>query len=199
MNLSEYARKHGIQYRAAWNRYKAGKIKGAYQDEVGHIIIPDPEENMLMDAAVYSRVSDGSKRHTRLPAQQERVERWAVKNGYRVAVSVAEVGSGVNDKRRKLTALLKRDDWGTLIVEHKGRLTRFGFNWFRLFLEQRGRRIVVVNENDNDRADLVADLIAIIYSFCARLYGQRRSEHAKKMTRVVEQAEAERNGEVNHE
>lgn len=101
--------------------------------------------------------------------------------------SVAEVGSGVNDKRRKLTALLKRDDWGTLIVEHKDRLTRFGFEWFRLFAEQTGRRILVVNEAADDRTDLIQDLVSIIYSFSARLYGRRRAERAQRIVRLLEE------------
>ena len=138
---------------------------------------------------MYARVSDPSKRKTQLPAQQKRVEDWAIANGYRVVASVSEVGSGVNDKRRRLSALLKRDDWGTLIVEHKDRLTRFGFEWFRLFIEQQGRRIVVINEAGDDRADLVQDLVSIIYSFSARLYGQRRSKRAEAMVRIVEDGE----------
>ncbi len=119
--------------------------------------------------------------------KQKRMEDWAVANGYRVVASVAEVGSGVNDKRRKLTALLKRDDWGTLIVEHKDRLTRFGFEWFRLFAEQTGRRILVVNEAADDRTDLIQDLVSIIYSFSARLYGRRRAERAQRIVRLLEE------------
>ena len=64
MKLSEYAAKHGIQYRAAWNRFKAGKIPGAWQDESGTIIVPDETQARLNDAAVYARVSDPSKRKT---------------------------------------------------------------------------------------------------------------------------------------
>ena len=185
MKLSEYASKHGIQYRAAWNRFKAGKIPGAWQDESGTIVIPDKNTSRLNDAAVYARVSDPAKRKTQLPHQQHRVEEWAQANGYRVVESVAEVGSGVDDKRRKLTALLKRDDWGTLIVEHKDRLTRFGFEWFRLFIERSGRRLVVINETKEERADLIADFVAIIYSFSARLYGQRRTKRVKEFSRMV--------------
>ena len=105
MKLSEYAKRHDIQYRAAWNRYKAGRIPGAYQDEMGAIIVPDDTKASERDAVIYARVSDPSKRKTQLPAQQKRMEDWAVANGYRVVASVAEVGSGVNDKRRKLVLL----------------------------------------------------------------------------------------------
>lgn len=188
MKLSEYARLHDIQYRTAWNRFKAGRIPGAYQDDVGAIIVPDESKGFtLNDAAVYARVSEPAKRMTQLPAQEKRVQDWAVANGYRIVASVSEVGSGVNDQRRKLASLLKRGDWGTLIVEHKDRLTRFGFNWFRLFIEQQGRRIVVINEAADDRTDLVQDLISIIYSFSARLYGKRRAERAQRIVRLLKE------------
>jgi len=39
--LKEYAIDHGIKYRAAWNRYKAGKIPSALQDEFGKILIKE--------------------------------------------------------------------------------------------------------------------------------------------------------------
>ena len=84
MKLSEYAKRHDIQYRAAWNRYKAGRIPGAYQDEMGAIIVPDDTKASERDAVIYARVSDPSKRKTQLPAQQKRMEDWAVANGYRV-------------------------------------------------------------------------------------------------------------------
>ena len=185
MKLSEYARREGIAYRAAWNRYKAGKIEGAHQDEHGRIRVPENIGVNLGDAAIYARVSDPSKRKTQLPSQRQRMEEWAVMNGYRVVESVAEVGSGLNENRKGLKALLLRDTWGTLIVEHKDRLTRFGFNWFKLFIEAQGREIIVVNEVHDDRADIVQDLISIIYSFSARLYGKRKSERAKTIAAII--------------
>lgn len=169
----------------------AGKIPGAWQDESGTIIVPDENPVKLNDAAVYARVSDPSKRKNQLPDQRKRMEGWAVANGYRVVASVAEVGSGLDDRRRKLATLLKRDDWGTLIVEHKDGLTRFGFEWFRLYVEREGRRIVVVNEAADDRADLIQDFVSIIYSFSVRLYGRRRSKRARAMAAMVEDDDAD--------
>jgi hypothetical protein len=45
-------------------------------------------------------------------------------------------------------------------------------------LELQGRTIEVVNVAENDKEDLIADLVAIVYSFTARLYGQRRSKRS---------------------
>ena len=41
MKLSQYAKKLGITYRTAWNHYKKGLIKNAYQLATGTIIVPD--------------------------------------------------------------------------------------------------------------------------------------------------------------
>jgi hypothetical protein len=39
--LRDYAKEHGIKYRAAWNRYKKGLIKGAFKDECNRILVPE--------------------------------------------------------------------------------------------------------------------------------------------------------------
>jgi putative resolvase len=76
-------------------------------------------------------------------------------------------------------------------VEHKDRLTRFGFRYLDTLLTNQGRAIEVVNQGraievvnqaENGTEDLLADLTAIVYSFCARLYGQRR---AKRTTEAI--------------
>jgi len=60
--------------------------------------------------------------------------------GLSVVLVVKEIASGVNDTRLKLSALLKDNSWGTLVVEHKARLLRVGFGWFDLLLGLQGRR-----------------------------------------------------------
>jgi predicted site-specific integrase-resolvase len=84
---------------------------------------------------------------------------------------VSEVASGMNDTRPKLHALLKRADFDLLLVEHKERLTRFGFAWFETLCPF---KIEVINLAEHGTNDLMEDLVAILTSFTARLYGQRR-------------------------
>jgi len=52
MKLSEYAQRNGIKYRAAWNRFKAGKNEGAYRDESGHVVGSDPQHALVAKPAV---------------------------------------------------------------------------------------------------------------------------------------------------
>lgn len=66
-----------------------------------------------------------------------------------------------------------------LVVEHKDRLTRFGFNYIRCVIENNGGKVVVINPKENEREELIEDFISIITSFCARIYGKRRSVRKK--------------------
>jgi putative resolvase len=101
---------------------------------------------------------------------------------------VKEIVSGVNDGRPKWLSLLKDASITLLVVEHKDRLTRFGFRSIETLLELQERKIEVVNVAENDKEDLLHDLASIVYSMCARLYGQRRAK--RKTERLVAQLQA---------
>lgn len=101
---------------------------------------------------------------------------------------IKEVGSGINDSRPKLLALLEDQSMGLIVVEHVDRLTRFGFRYLDTLLKTQGRAIEVVNHAENGTEDLLTDLTAIIYSFCARRYGQRRAK--RKTEAIVRELEA---------
>ncbi len=174
--LSDYARERGIGYRAAWNRFKAGQIPGAWLDETGHVVVPDPSEQKGNRAVIYARVSSAENRPN-LDSQAKRLAQYATARGWQVVGVVKETGSGVNDHRKKLEKLLQKSNgWDILVVEHKDRLTRFGFHYIYTLLSQMGKRVEVINMADDDKEDLVQDLMAVIYSFSARMYGLRRSK-----------------------
>ena len=94
-----------------------------------------------------------------------------------------EIGSGVNDTRPKLLKLLTDPSVGVIVVEHKDRLTRFGYNYLEQLLKMQDRRIEVINLAENGKEDLIQDFVSIVTSFCARLYGQRRSK--RKTERLI--------------
>jgi putative resolvase len=90
---------------------------------------------------------------------------------------VKETGSGLNEQRPKLLKLFSRDDWDVLVVEHKDRLTRFGFGFLEIAAARGRQRIEVVNQTaETDTDDLMQDFVSVVTSFCARLYGRRRSQ-----------------------
>jgi putative resolvase len=126
-------------------------------------------------------VSDNASKDN-LERQAERLKEYAIARGYQIKHVVKEIGSGVNDARPKLMKLLNQKDYKILLVEHKDRLTRFGFNYIKGWLESTGRKIEIVDETDDDKTDLMQDLVSIVYSFSARLCGLRR---AKKKTEEI--------------
>lgn len=181
--LSEYAKERSVTYRTAWNHYKSGKIPGAFADDLGNILIPifkSDKDNKDIKVSIYARVSSNDRKNS-LDEQLNRLTNYSINNGYKIIHSIKEIGSGMNDSRKKLEKLLLKDDWDVLIIENKDRLTRFGFNYIELLLNKMGKEIIVVNESDNDKEDLMKDLISIIYSFSARMYGLRRRKNKQEI------------------
>jgi predicted site-specific integrase-resolvase len=176
MKLSEYARQNGISYKTAWRWWKEGTLPGK-QMPSGTVIVEEPREPTAMPqrVAVYVRVSSTENR-TNLEAQAERVSAYCAAHGYQVQQMIKEIGSGLNEQRPKFLAILADPTITHIVVEHKDRATRFGFRYLETLLAAQGRAIEVVNVAESDTADLVTDLVSIVYSFAARLYGQRRAK-----------------------
>lgn len=183
MKLTEYAKQTGISYATAYRWFKAERIPGAWQSDTGTIIVPNALPGIepapaRMRTVIYARVSFNGQRHTNLETQAERMAQFCTANGWVVDRVVKEVASGLSDQRPKLDSILKDPGLGRLVVEHRDRLTRFGFNYLQTMGDVLGFEIVVADKRfDGDKADLMADFTAIITSFCARLYSQRRGKH----------------------
>lgn len=188
MKLSDYAKQQGISYRTAFRWWQAGQLPG-YQAATGTIIVQEPKASASAPqrVAIYARVSSHEHQAT-LDRQAERLVSYCAAKGYQVSRVVKEIGSGVNDSRPKLLALLEDQAISLIVVEHKDRLTRFGFRFLDTLLKGQGRALEVVDEAENETEDLRADLASIIYSFCARLYGQRRAK--SKTETIVKELEA---------
>jgi putative resolvase len=183
MKLSQYAKKVGVTYRTAFRWWQTGQIKG-YQLPSGTIVVTEGEERQesrTEQIAIYARVSSHEHK-ANLERQAQRLADYCAAKGYQVSKVVKEIASGVNDNRPKFLALLGDQRITRIVVEHKDRATRFGFRYVETLLSGQGRTIEVVNLAENNREDLLADLVSIIYSFAARLYGQRR---AKRKTEAI--------------
>lgn len=186
MKLSAYARHVGVSYRTALRWFKSGKLQGRQMD-TGTILITEPvgesaTQALPLKVAIYTRVS-AAENKANLEGQAKRLQDYCAAKGYPIAQVVKEIGSGVNDTRPKLMRLLTDPAMTLIVVEHKDRLTRFGFNYIEQLLKLQGRQIEVINLAENGKEDLVQDFVSIVTSFCARLYGQRRSK--RKTERII--------------
>jgi predicted site-specific integrase-resolvase len=176
--LSEYAKDHNVCYRTAHNHFKQGLITGAYQLPSGTIVIPDnitQEKTKKTEYIVtYSRVSSSENKNN-LINQSKRLIDYCSAKGWITKENIIEIGSGINDNRPKLIKLLQEGKVTKLVVEHKDRLTRFGFNYIKTLCDKINCEIIILN-NVEEKEDIIQDFISIITSFCAKIYGQRRSK-----------------------
>lgn len=176
--LSEYAKEHNVTYRTAWNHFHKGLISGAYQLATGTVVICDNQKQEVHRTeyvVTYARVSS-SENKTNLKKQSQRLVDYCNAKGWTTSENIVEIGSGINDNRPKLLKLLKDKKVTKLIVEHKDRLTRFGFNYIKCICDSINCEIVILNETNGEKEDIVQDFVSIITSFCAKIYGQRRSK-----------------------
>ena len=91
---------------------------------------------------------------------------------------IEEFGSGLNDNRKKWNKLLEEvmeQKIKTIIVTHKDRFIRFGFDWFeKLCLKYDTQILIVKNEKLSPQEELVQDIVSILHVFSCRLYGLRK-------------------------
>jgi putative resolvase len=175
IKLTTWAKKHDITYRTAWNHFHAGKIPGAYRLPSGTIMVPDDKPVKSDYVVTYARVSS-SENKSNLDTQSQRLIDFCNAKGWKTDENVTEIGSGLNDQRKKLEKILNNKQVTKLVVEHKDRLCRFGFNYVQILCNLNNCELVVINNAETPREDIIQDFVSIITSFCARLYGQRRNK-----------------------
>jgi len=184
MKLTDYAKKLGVTYRTAWNWYTDGKIPNTIRSPSGSIIVLEGELDRDEYVVTYARVSS-SENKTNLDTQSERLQQFCIANGWVIKENIKEIGSGINDNRKKLQRLLNNEKPTTIVVEHKDRLTRFGFNYLETLLDRVGCKIIVINTANDDKEDLMQDLVSIITSFTARYYGMKRGK--RKTEQIIKE------------
>ena len=183
--ISEYAKLNHVQYRTVWNWINKGKVK-IERTKTGRVLIVVDEPVKDQTVAVYARVSSSENKNN-LERQAQRLIDYANAKGYKVEKVVKEIGSGLNDNRPKLQSLLADKSINLILVEHKNRLTRFGFNYIQTLLANSNRAVEVVNNLESPKEDLIADFTSVITSFCAKIYGQRRSK--RKTEQLIKELE----------
>ncbi len=186
MKLSEWAKQKGISYRTAHRMFKADNLPIKYEQLPTGTIIVYPDEEILYNKVVlYGRVSSNDQKED-LKRQMRRLKDFASSHGYTIEQEISEIGSGLNGRRRKLNKLLCDSNIKCIIVEHKDRLTRFGFEMLEEALRASNRKIIVINETEY-KEDIGQDFVDLITSMCARIYGKRGAKNrATKALKAIE-------------
>ena len=143
---------------------------------------------------IYTRVSTSNQKDD-LKNQVEFLRQYA--NGIIVDTIIEDYGSGLNYNRKQWNKLIDEcmtNEIGTIIITHKDRFIRFGFDWFERFLNKFGVKFIIVNnESLSTQEELVQDIISILHVFSCRIYGLRKYKKKIKEDIEVEKSIQNRN------
>jgi excisionase family DNA binding protein len=164
------------------------------EEELQRVLgIKAPSQPPGLRAALYGRVSTKKQQDTgNLDRQMERLREHAREQGYKTVVELSETASGVNENRAKLHRLLRMIRDGQVdivVVEYKDRLARFGYRYLERYIADFGAVVDVLEDqavNGNTHEELVKDLIAIVTSFSARIYGARGASVVKRVKKALQ-------------
>jgi len=167
MKLSVWAKEQGISYKTAWRWWKAGTMPVPVVQLPSGTVIVHESKVIGGGVALYARVSSAEQK-TDLDRQLARLLEFAIAQKMPIVASVKEIGSGLDGQRKGMMRLLGNAQVQTILVEHRDRLMRFGFEYVESALAAQGRKIVVMQ---------VRDLHEVIVSMCSRLYGKRSAKN----------------------
>ncbi|MFJ4648609.1 IS607 family transposase [Streptomyces bobili] len=179
MKLTEWARAQGVHPQTAYRWFREGTLPVPAQRVGPRMILVNVEVNAAPEVVggvgLYARVSSRDQKAD-LERQVARLSAWAAGAGHRVVRVEAETGSGMNGARFKARRLLADPEVTTVVVEHRDRLGRMNTELVEAALEASGRRLAVLDEREAED-DLVRDMVEVLTSFCARLYGRRSAKN----------------------
>ena len=97
---------------------------------------------------------------------------------------ISDIGSGINFKRQGLITILDsclQNNIGEVVIAHKDRLSRFGFDLIKLIIEKAGGKITIINDEQNKSTEqeLAEDLLSIIHIYSCRQMGKRKYTNTK--------------------
>ena len=150
--------------------------------DVRRVLQPGFDES-ARQTVVYCRVSSPGQKDD-LDSQVRAMEQFCLGRGLAVDRWITEVGGGMNLKREKLLAVMdaiERGEISTLVIAHKDRLARFGFDYLEHVAAKNGCTILIANQESlSPQEEMVQDLLSIVHTFSCRLHGLRRYEKALK-------------------
>lgn len=134
-------------------------------------------KSFVRKLVTYCRVSSSGQKKD-LISQRNAVEDFCLAKGKEVHEKLEDIGSGLNYKRKnfvKLMEMVEQGEVSEIVIAHKDRLVRFGFEWFDKFCSDHGVKILVMNaESLSPEEEMTKDLLSIIHCFSSRLYGLRK-------------------------
>lgn len=186
--VTEFVQRIGVSVKTLQRWDREGRLcpsrtptnRRVYTDEHLYQVLP---QGRVVERAtvVYMRVSSQAQKPA-LANQRTVLEQFCTARGLTVTQWVSEIGGGLNFKRPKFLALVDRivtNHVAALVIAHKDRLVRFGFDLLSHLCLAHGCELLVLNtETLSPEQEMVQDLMTITHCFSARLYGLRNYRKA---------------------
>jgi putative resolvase len=187
--ITRWARQNGVSRMTAWRMATSGSLPGAALSPAGRWLVEVDEPEPVRLTVAYARVASHDQTAD-LDRQVARIAEWAAANGTHIARYVREIGSGLNDNRRELGALLADPAVAQIVVERRDRLARFGVAQLEQALAASTRSILVIDPGEVED-DRVQDMVDLMTCFSARLYGRRSARNRAQRALAALQATRE--------
>lgn len=180
MNLTEWAKAQGVHPHTAYRWFREGTLPVPATRVGPRTILVNVDAAAAVaessaSVGLYARVSS-QDRKSDLERQVARLSTWAAQAGLRVVRVETEIGSGMHGSRAKARRLLADPQVRVVVVEHRDRLGRINTELVEAALTAAGRRLVVLDAGEVED-DVVRDMVEVLTSFCARLYGRRSARN----------------------
>jgi putative resolvase len=146
------------------------------------------------ETVIYCRVSSFNQKED-LKSQLAFVEEYCTINQIHVDSVLTDIGSGLNYKRKNFLKLINditKQKINKIIIAHKDRLVRFGFELIEELCKENNIELIVINEQKlSPQEEMVTDLMSIIHVFSSRLYGLRN--YKPKIQELIEDENSKEN------
>jgi predicted site-specific integrase-resolvase len=156
-------------------RHPSGRRFYTHNQYLEFVGLKNPDKNKSV--VVYCRVSSSGQKKD-LIQQKEYIKTFCLNSGLFIDDWLEDIGSGLNYKRKNFIELMnkvEKEEIETIIIAHKDRLVRFGFEWFDKFCENHSCKIKIINNDSlSPQEEMTKDLMSIIHCFSSKLYGLRK-------------------------
>jgi len=155
-------------------------------------IIDEKDSKITKVNYIYTRVSS-KKQLDDLSRQTEYIQQR--KSEYSSYTTISDIASGINFKRKGLQTILDsciQGVIGEVVIAHRDRLSRFGFDLIKIIIEKAGGKITILDDEQNKSSEqeLAEDLLSIIHIYSCRQMG-KRSYKIKQSKSIENQNEAD--------
>ena len=190
LSINKVAKQLNKSAQTLRNWEKTGELIPAYKTKSGYRYYTEEQINKLLGVEEKERVTIGycrvssRKQQDDLERQIENMRNYLCAKGYKFEI-ITDIGSGINYNKVGLNILIDKVIKGEVdkvVVLHRDRLLRFGFELLENLCKKYGTTIEIVdNTLKTEEQELVEDLVQIITVFSCKLQGKR----ANKMKKVI--------------